>query len=244
MKKASLLLMVSVLILNGLAFGPTIASANSTTNAKVCEDCVEDNLGKSFDEVVQELEEQGTETNLDVNAKSKTRLLKTVKEMDKEEFSERLKEVKKKGFKHEKKADSFVTFTNLKDQDTTYEKVGIVTQFYLKNESELVQKQVFVNMKKNEVIRYDLLQIESIDEGQPFVKELAGYDVKEKSSNNNSGQFQTADFSFNGVSFACSTSGVIACAAAFGGLTVYFPAAGAALSLGCVLAFNAGCSFT
>ncbi|MFT8319901.1 MAG: hypothetical protein ABF649_03250 [Bacillus sp. (in: firmicutes)] len=42
--------------------------------------------------------------------------------------------------------------------------------------------------------------------------------------------------------FGIDLIGVIACAAAFGGLAFYFPMVGAVLDLGCVIAFNAGCS--
>ncbi|MEW4226389.1 putative immunity/bacteriocin fusion bifunctional protein [Rossellomorea marisflavi] len=197
-----------------------------------------------LNEAIAELEQDGTVTNMEVPTEVKKDISKIVSNKD-ADFKNELKEIQNDGFVYQDQANTYITFENLVDQDEVYDNVGVSIQFFVKNGGkDVVQKQVWTDLNSESIIRYDIIKIENSDSENPEVTEVASYDINAKATDG--GEFQTAakKFKFSGVSFACSVAGVIACAAAFGGLTIYFPAAGAALSLGCVMAFNAGCAFS
>lgn len=245
-KKLLSLFMLASLVFNGFMLGGNTVSADTSN---VCNDCIQKNLGKDFDGVVKDLERDGTKVNLNVTAETKKELLSIVKNKDTSQFFNQLEEIKNLGFKNEEKANSFVTFSDLKDTNFTYKNVGIVTQFYLKNNKEIVEKQVWVDLEKKEVIRYDLIKITVNSSGKTNLEAIANYDIKTidvKTDNVvNKDNYQGAKkFNFGGLSFACSVSGMIACAAAFGGLAVVIPWVGIPAGVACELAFAAGCSIS
>lgn len=215
-------------------------TANAETNEKWCNVCENPN---AIQDAIDQLASEGTTTNLTVNKKDKQQIDKITAQKDKE-YKQELKDLKKNGFKEEKKADNYITFENLKDEDVFYEKVGVLTQFYIKSNEEIARKQVWIDLKKNEVVRYDIITLDVDGTSTQVVT----YDIKSNQDNDNNGGViilkSKSKFKFNGISFACSASGLIACSAAFGGLTVVVPAVGAVASLGCALAFTVGCSYT
>ncbi|WP_160724940.1 putative immunity/bacteriocin fusion bifunctional protein [Bacillus sp. USDA818B3_A] len=152
-----------------------------------------------------------------------------------------LKQLNKDNFKEERKADSYITFENLTDEGITYKKVGVYTSFFVKEaDQEVARKQVWLNLDTNEVVRYDVFKFNADGDAT----QIAQYDKNQEKAESQSGTYSAKGFKFSGVSFACSMAGIIACTAAFGGLTVFVPMVGAVASLGCAIAFNVGCSFS
>lgn len=221
------------------AFGGIQPANAAEIKKSECVSCTGDTQ-QVIKDALKQLEADGTKTNLQISSNEKTELNNIIQEKDKE-YANALKLLKKDGFKVETKANNYITFENLKDENVTYEKVGVVTEFSIKNSKEIVKKQVWVDLKEKQVVRYDVVKIQDNGSSEPTITKIANYDVKEKIATENGTQ---DGFKFNGISFACSVSGVLACAAATGGLAVYFPYVGAAVSLACVMAFNTGCSFT
>lgn len=208
-------------------------NAKASEKNSDCPSCVD------LDTAIEELAQDGTTTSLEVSGKTKAVIDKVVASKDKE-YSLDLKQLKKEGFKSETKANNYITFDNLKDEDLLYEKVGVFTGFFLKKgNEEIARQQVWVDLKTNEVVRYDIIKMDAEGNGT----QLVAFDKKDAASTD-SGEIGTYKFKFNGISFACSMAGLIACTAAFGGLAVFVPVAGGLASLGCAIAFNIGCSYT
>lgn len=188
----------------------------------------------------EKLEEEGTTVNFEVDKTIKKQINKSVSSIEKQNKAE-LAELNKKGYKNEASTNSYVEFKDLVDLDTTYSHVGAFTSFMVKNQNELVQKIVWVNLETQDVIRYELNEITIENQDEKNTEEIFAYDVKEATSPS-TGDFQTMGFTFNGVSFACSMSGLLLCGVSFGGLAIAHPlAAGVAMGI-CGTAFAAGCS--
>ncbi|MGE6553057.1 putative immunity/bacteriocin fusion bifunctional protein [Bacillus mycoides] len=241
----------SALVLT-LGIGANLASANTitpVTPVKECNSCTE-TLGMSINEAVNKLAKEGTKTNLNVSNQDKKEVKKLVVKKDKE-YQNVLQTMKKDGFVVEAKADNYVLFEDLKDQNSNnknYEKVATYTEFfYNKSSNELARKQVWVDLKTKEVVKYDMFKFKT--DGSEDATLLVSYDKKIESAkvetpNKGDGPVMYASkFNFAGMGFACSMSGLIACAAAFGGLEVVMPYLGVATSVGCATAFNYGCSW-
>lgn len=209
--------------------------APSVSAQPTCEECGD----KSIAELITKLEEEdGTQTNLNPDESVTEKMNTIVSDME-IEFSEILTNVEQKGFLKDEQVSNYITFENLKDDEKIYENVGLITEFYIKDQKELVQKQVWVDLKNDEVIRYNLNEIHA--ETESF-ENLVTYDIKADQSQEEG--LQPYGFKFNGVSFACSISGIIACTAATGGLAVYYPWVGGVASVACASAFAVGCAFT
>jgi putative immunity protein/bacteriocin len=238
LKKFFALFSVTILFLSGFSiFGEKSASASTLPECKSCTEY----FGMSLSDAIKALADDGTTTNLNVTAKEKKEIQKIVKDKEKE-YSKKLRDLKKAGFEHVDKADNYVTFTNLNDDanNKSYEKVGVFTEFFInKKTKEFADKQVWIDLKTKEIVRYNLFKANLDGSGNPT--ELITFDQAAKYENN-SGVVTASRFKFSGVSFACSLSGLIACTAAFGGLEVVIPEFGAAVALGCDLAFAAGCA--
>ncbi|MES9685909.1 hypothetical protein CN514_21835 [Bacillus sp. AFS001701] len=228
MLKKLITLCTTFILLIGLVNG-TVAKAESND----CSTCLTSN---EFLKTINQLADAGTTTDLNVDKKEQKDIDKIVSTKDKE-FKTEIKSLGKEGYKAEPTADKYIIFSNLKDNGITYEKVGVATNFYIKSNKEIASKQVWIDMKTNEVIRYDLVKINEDGTSNSVVS------FDKNSTNDNTSGISTYKFKFNGVSFACSMAGLIACTAAFGGLAVVVPAVGAVAGLGCAIAFNVGCSF-
>jgi len=193
-----------------------------------------------LDSAITDLAKAGTTTNLEVDNKTKSEMNKLVKAKDKD-YKQELKQLEKDNFKEENKADSYISFENLTDDGITYKKVGVFTSFFIKKgNQEVARKQVWLNLDTNEVVRYDVFKFNADGDAT----QIAQFDKNQEKAEAQSGTYSTKGFKFNGVSFACSMAGIIACTAAFGGLAVFFPVIGGVASLGCAIAFNVGCSYT
>lgn len=239
MKKILVSMMAITLLAMPFANTATPVSAASTLSGD-CEEC----QGANVDELIAQLEEDGTTTNMEPGESVVNELDHLVSEKD-ADYAMIFDQLETEGYTKEEETSSYISFKNLKDDEKVYEHVGIVTEFYIKNENKLAQKAVWVDLANDEVIRYEFNKVDTTLAEDFQVQSLASYDVKQETSNTEgSGQFQTADFTFNGISFACGASGLLACTAATGGLAVFIPAAGVAASLACNAAFLVGCSFT
>ncbi|EMK2598755.1 putative immunity/bacteriocin fusion bifunctional protein [Bacillus cereus] len=239
----------SALVLT-LGIGSNLASANTITPitpVKECNSCTE-TFGVSIEDGIKQLEKEGTKTNLTVSNKDKSNIKKIVVQKDKE-YKDALQPLKTNGFKVETKADNYIVFENLKDETTkkNYEKVATYTEFfYNKSSNELARKQVWVDLKEQEVVKYDVVKFKT--DGSEEASLLVSYDKNiasnqtTTSTQDNGPVMYASKFSFGGISFACSMSGMIACAAAFGGLAVVIPWVGIPAGVACEIAFNAGCS--
>jgi putative immunity protein/bacteriocin len=194
----------------------------------------------NLDSAISDLEKTGTTTNLEVDNKTKAEMNKLVKSKDKD-YKQELKQLKKDDFKEENKADSYITFENLTDDGVTYKKVGVYTSFFIKKgNQEVARKQVWLDLDKNEIVRYDVFKFNADGDAS----QIAKFDKNNETASSQAGAYSVSKFKFNGVSFACSMAGIIACTAAFGGLAFFFPVIGGIASLGCAIAFNVGCSYT
>ncbi|MEN8648991.1 putative immunity/bacteriocin fusion bifunctional protein [Bacillus toyonensis] len=228
-----------------LGIGSNLASANTITPVKECNSCTE-TLGVSMNDAIKKLEQDGTKTKLVVSDQEKNTIKQLVVKKDKE-YKDIFSVLKNDGFKVENKADNYIVFENLKDENNhnkNYEKVATYTEFfYNKSSNELARKQVWVDLKSKEIVKYDVLKFETNGESDATL--LVSYDKNLSSSSIDSKIHisKAAKFEFAGIGFACSMAGLIACAAAFGGLEVVVPILGVATSAGCAIAFNVGCSF-
>ncbi|WML43847.1 putative immunity/bacteriocin fusion bifunctional protein [Neobacillus sp. PS3-40] len=229
LKKAMYVGMALMVLLLTLFTGQPIKTKASVIQT-ACPSCAD------LDSTIAELAKAGTTTNLEVDNKTKSQINRLVKTKDKDFFLE-LEQLKKDDFKEENMADNYITFENLTDKGITYKSVGVYTSFFIqKGNQEVARKQVWVDLEKDEVVRYDVFKFN----GKGDSSKIALYDKNQESSS----QLTAYSFKFNGVSFACSMAGIIACTAAFGGLAFFFPIIGGVASLGCYIAFNIGCSYT
>lgn len=241
MKKISILLSVFVLIL--ASFGSLTANAatipNQSDNAVDCSACTQA-LGGTLDEAIQKLSEQGTVTNLNVSKADRNEIEKIVSKKDKD-YSDQLKELKQDKLSVVKEADNFIAFQNLEENGVLYKNVASYTEFYVnKANDQIAKKQVWVNLETKEVESYVVFKM---DKDGSNVKEIVTFDknINTKSNSQGISVKAAAKFHIGDMTFYCGLSGIIACAAAFGGLSVVIPELGAATSLACSVAFVMFC---
>ncbi|WP_146547628.1 putative immunity/bacteriocin fusion bifunctional protein [Rummeliibacillus suwonensis] len=206
-------------------------------------------------ELIKEIEKDGTDVIFDVNQEDQTILENSfIKTQD--YFKSSINAIEKKGFEFKQEANSYLILKNYTHDDgKTYEKVGILNAFYIKKNNKSFYKFfVVVDLKNNEPLQYQVVKYTNNLKNAKIVYDTSSEDLEKYNKNDKITEWQPENnpskitlmkakkFKFSGISFACSVSGIIACAAAFGGLAAVVPGVGIAAGLACELAFAAGCS--
>jgi putative immunity protein/bacteriocin len=239
--------MVFSLMVGLFSFVSSPGQANATSVTS--EDCP--NCDTDAKDVLAALEEEGTIATVGVDKSTEKKVMSLVKTKDKE-YKDIFRDLKNEGYFQEKLTDTFILFEDLKDKGVNYSKVAVFSTFYVPKKENtaladtLVSKQVWINLETNEIIKYDLVKADEEDS-----ESLAYYDIKGSEiapyavEGPPGGSWDSKKkFKINGISFACSLSGLFVCTTTIGGVVKFVPWVGAAVSTTCAVVFATGCAFT
>lgn len=233
MKKA--LLVVLTLVFSLGAYLP-----NQQANAQGQPDCKTCSLKDVYteDEMLEELNELGVTID-ETNKEDQKLVKKMVKKQNK--MNKEINKLLNKGFKDYKDAEMFMTFNDTHLGGYDYEE-AIVYASLLKDKKtgDLAMVSAWVDTKNEEIIKYT---VGTITNDNPEVyNELASYEKAKETE----GDFAASGFKWNGKSFACGMSGVLACITYCGVVGMACgpgaPACGTVCDLVCGAAFAYACS--
>lgn len=241
MKKIISVLTIICLVLLSSTFTPNDAFAEINSE-KECSTCQKD----SVQDAINILEEQGTEVIQEVSKKSKEKAIFIVENDNTNQSRNKIiSNYLKQGFKKVEKAQSFVEFKNLVDQGIIYENIMSYTVHYYNQKQQKIVSEVFWIDMKNEKILTSTLTSFNLDNENGVILDV----FKDQPINSMQDNYiiQARGFTFNGVSFACGMSGLIACASMCAGLH-FIPLVGVGVGVTCDFlcgtAFAAGCSIS
>lgn len=246
MKKLLFTFLITVFTISTL--GSNLVQAKTVENG--CNQCeIRSN------ELINEIKKDGTDVIFDVNQEDKTILENSFKKTQ-DYFKSNINAIEENGFEFKQEANSYLIIKNYTHDDgKTYDKVGILNAFYIeKNNKSFYKFFVVVDLKNNEPLQYQVVKYTDNLKNAKTVYDTSSEDLEKYNTNDEITKWQpekksskitlmkAKKFKFSGISFACSTAGIIACAAAFGGLAAVVPGVGIAAGVACELAFAAGCS--
>ena len=245
MKKLINILTVVCLALFSSAFISEDANAE-VNSGKECSTCQKE---YAVQDAINFLEKQGTEVIQDVSKKSQEKAKFIVESDDtNQKGNSIISTYLNQGFKKAEAAQTFVEFKNLEDQGIIYEDIMNYTIHYYNGDQEtVISENIWIDMKEEKILASTLTSLNlNNKDGEVLDTFNIGKVEKDKSSNQIKAAKGTT-FEFNGVSFACGMSGLIACASMCTGLH-FIPGIGIAVGVTCDLlcgtAFAAGCSIS
>ncbi|WP_139995284.1 putative immunity/bacteriocin fusion bifunctional protein [Kurthia sp. Dielmo] len=227
-----------------LVFSLTPQQSTAVSNIAK-EDCQCDNPNSDVQKAIEQLEASGTEVNQELSKKVKKSVNKVAKKDRNSEAKKILKSYKKKGYLLAKDAQTYTQFKNLEDQGVNYENVVSYAAYYYDNNNKdnkkILREIMWIDLKEKKVLMSNTVLLDFSDESYDV---LNSFNIGEVEEANDSG-IATYKFKFNGVAFACSMSGLIACGSMCGGLH-FIPgvglAVGGACDFACATAFAVGCA--
>lgn len=227
-----------------LVFSLTPQQSTAVSNIAK-EDCQCDNKDSNIQKAIEQLEDSGTEVIQEVSKKVKKSVNKVAKKDRNSEAKKVLKSYKKKGYLLAKDAQVYTQFKNLEDQGINYENIVSYTAFYYdsnnKDNKKILREIMWIDLKEKKILMSNTTLLDFSDESYDV---LDSFNIGEVEEANDSG-ISTYKFKLNGVSFACSISGLIACGSMCGGLhfiPVVGVAVGGSCDVVCATAFAVGCA--
>ncbi|MGE7696665.1 putative immunity/bacteriocin fusion bifunctional protein [Lysinibacillus sp. NPDC094177] len=242
MKKLINIASIVCLILFSFTFISENVNAESNLE-KACQGCFENTI----DDAILTLEEQGTEIIQKVPKTVQEKAKFIVKNDTSQERSTIISTYIKHGYEKVEEAQTYVEFKNLEDQDIIYDDILNYTIYYFsKQQFEVIRENIWIDMKHEKILSSDLILLDLVN-NDAVVLDTFNIDKIDSDKSIDPLQRKGTKFTFNGVSFACGVSGLIACASACAGLH-FIPGIGLVVGgtcdLLCGIAFAAGCSIS
>lgn len=243
MKKiVSVLTLVSLILFFFNLPQSTKAETKENEKGKGCL-CEKGNI--TVEDTLKTLEKQGTDVIQEVPKKSQKKAELIVKKDSTIKRISIISDYHKQGYKKINDAQTFVEFKNLEDQGIIYDDIMNYTiHYYNEEQDRIIRENFWIDMKEEKILASNIILLD-LKNNDGYILDTFNVGKIDGTQSSNLVQVQGKSFQFNGVSFACSVAGIIACASACGGL--HFipgigPAVGGACDLACALAFAAGCS--
>ncbi|WP_427108645.1 putative immunity/bacteriocin fusion bifunctional protein [Lysinibacillus xylanilyticus] len=220
--------------------------ANAEINSgKECSTCQKED---AVQDAINFLEKQGTEVIQEVSKNSQEKAKFIVESDDtNQKGNSIISTYLNQGFKKAEAAQTFVEFKDLEDQGIIYEDIMNYTiHYYNEDQETVISENIWIDMKEEKILASTLTSL-NLNNKDGEILDTFNVGKVEKDKSSNLVQARGTNFEFNGVSFACGMSGLIACASMCVGLH-FIPGVG--LVVGgtcdflCGAAFAAGCSIS
>ncbi|MGG0419795.1 putative immunity/bacteriocin fusion bifunctional protein [Priestia aryabhattai] len=195
--------LMAFVILLGLVTPYSIANAQGT-NTKEKSDCQTCSLKDQYSEkeLRDMLEDEGVTID-DTSDKDKEAVQKLLN--SKKSIKDELKKQKEKGFKNYTDAKMYMTFNNAHLGGYDYEKAVVYGTLLQDADGNVLVVSAWADLENNKLIKYEIGKVTN-DNPNEF-QSLVSYEKSKKVE----GDFSASGFKWNGKSFACGMSGVLAC---------------------------------